>query len=63
MSCYAFPDRPEWAKPRATTEHMPFKGHRTCAQWGPRLGRKESQALRKARDYGFDPESLKASAR
>jgi hypothetical protein len=22
-----------FAPPTATTEHMPFKGHRTCAEW------------------------------
>lgn len=23
--------------PTACREHMPFKGHRTCAEWGPFL--------------------------
>lgn len=22
---------------RVTSEHMPFVGHKTCAQWGPRF--------------------------
>jgi hypothetical protein len=33
MSCHAFPERNEGV-PRATVEHMPFIGHRNCAQWG-----------------------------
>ncbi len=34
MSCHAFPKRPPWHNPMACKEHMPFAGHRNCAQWG-----------------------------
>lgn len=41
--------------PRAATGHMPFPGHRTMATvWA-----QQDAAFRRAKDYGFDRESLK----
>ena len=62
MSCHTFPDRDPALKARATIEHMPFKGHRNCSQWGPG-SRGEYRLVKVAMDYGFDPDSLKASER
>jgi hypothetical protein len=56
MSCRVFRPLPTGVA-RATTEHMPFVGHRTVAQiWA------QSAAHRNACEYGFDPESLRKAA-
>jgi hypothetical protein len=57
MSCHTFPDRDPALKPRPATEHMPFIGHRNCAQWGGRSG------FHAAGDYGLDPEFAKVARR
>ena len=58
MSCRAFPSRrPTEPKPRPAIEHMPFVGHRNCAQWGPNV-RREYRPFRNAMEYGLDPAIL-----
>ena len=61
MSCRTFPERKGEGVPRATVGHMPFAGHRTCAEWGE--GKHSKTFLSRAKEYGYDPESLKAARR
>lgn len=68
MTCKAFRDLPAGVA-RATTEHMPFVGHRTQKQvremTEPRQAwsaeRRAKFEAKKLSEYGFDPESLKAA--
>jgi hypothetical protein len=53
-------------EPRAAVGHMPFPGHRTQAavraqQEAAKRRDREREPFRKAMEYGFDPDTLKAS--
>jgi hypothetical protein len=65
MSAKAFKKLPSGVA-RATKEHMPFAGHRTCEMWiaqqAPRP-RDPAFKLSRALQFGFDPESLRKVAR
>jgi len=55
-------------RPTAATGHMPFPGHRTVAtvwaqQAAARKRERELGGRRRAMQYGFDPDCLKASER
>jgi len=47
---------------RATKEHMPFAGHRTCEVWLAQTAPRPRQAYSRPKmmaQFGFDPASLK----
>lgn len=69
MSVRAFQKLPTGCA-RAAIGHMPFAGHRSCETWFKQSALRPSKAdksklakIRIAKQYGYEPESLKASAR